>query len=89
MWWGLGAAQWARGERRSPVLLALTFVLALALWRLARARGLAARLEADAEEGWAIRATAGAGSGDEALPASRAVWTAAGAPARWRTGARR
>ena len=90
VWWGLGAVQWARGaERRSPVILVLTLVLALALWRLHRARALAARLESDAEEGWAIRATAGSTSGDEALPGSRALWTAGGAPAPWRIGGRR
>ncbi|HET8541518.1 MAG TPA: hypothetical protein VFL83_16700 [Anaeromyxobacter sp.] len=89
-WWGLVAAQWGRGaEPRTAVAVMLTLVLALGLWRLRRARALAGRLEADAEEGWAIRATAGATSGDEALPASRASWTAGGAPAAWRTGARR
>ncbi len=89
-WWGLGAVQWARGvDRRSPLLAVLTACLAVGLWRLQRARALARRLEADAEEGWAIRATAGATSGDEGLPGSRAAWTAGGAPARWRTGAGR
>jgi hypothetical protein len=89
-WWGLGAVQWTRGaDRRSPLVFVLTATLALGLWRLHRARALAARLEADAEEGWAIRATAGATSGDEGLPGSRAAWTSRGAPARWRLGAGR
>jgi hypothetical protein len=89
-WWGLGAVEWVRGvDRRSPLVAVLTASLALGLWRLHRARALAARLEADAEEGWALRATAGATAGDEALPGSRAAWNARGAPARWRTGAGR
>jgi hypothetical protein len=84
-WWVLGAAQWLSGvERRNPLVLVLTLALAVAGWRLWRARGLAARLDADAEEGWAIRATAGASAGDEGLPSSRLGWTAGGAPVAWR-----
>lgn len=90
LWWAMGVARWAEGaDERTPLVAMLTLVLALGAWRLVRARSLAARLDADAEEGWAIRATAGTTSGDEALPASRAVWTTGGAPARWRTGDQR
>jgi hypothetical protein len=90
-WWALAALRGVArtGPRRRELVLVVTLPLALGAWRLLRARALAARLEADAEEGWAIRATAGATSGDEALPASRAAWTARGAPAPWRLGAGR
>jgi hypothetical protein len=89
-WWALGAVQWLRGaERGNPLVLLLTLALAVAGARLWRSRGLAARLDADAEEGWAIRATAGASAGEEGLPLSRLGWTARGAPAAWRIGRRR
>ncbi len=91
VWWALAALGWSAGHgpRKRDIVVIVTLPLALGAWRLLRARALAARLEADAEEGWAIRATAGATSGEEALPASRAAWTAGGAPARWRLGAPR
>lgn len=84
-YWLLGVGQWARGvDRGNPLPAILTVALAVGLWRLFRARALASRLDADAEEGWAIRATEGASAGDEGLPSSRLGWTARGAPASWR-----
>lgn len=74
----------------SPVTAAL-WVLAAGLgwWRVASARAMAARLRADVREGWVMRATAGTAAGDEMLPASRAAWARAGAPASWRLRRRR
>jgi hypothetical protein len=84
-WWALGAVQALRGAARGrPLLAFLTLVLAAGLWRLVRARSLAGRLQADAEEGWAVRATSGAAAGQEGLPVSRLAWTAKGSPAAWR-----
>lgn len=89
-WWAFGWIQLLRGEEaRRPLVLVLTLALLYAGWRVLRARALAARLEADADEGWAIRATAGERTGDEGLAASRLGWTSKGAPVPWRTARRR
>lgn len=64
--------------------VALAVVLGLDWWRVLRDRRAAARLRADAEEGWAYRGLAGSVEACEVLPASGAFWTSSGAPAAWR-----
>ena len=64
--------------------MALGVVLALHWWRVVRDVRAAARLRADADDGWAYRDAGGEADAREVLPASGAFWTAAGVPAEWR-----
>jgi hypothetical protein len=83
-----GAAASLSSGQSGPRLLAdLAVVPLLALqWvRVVRDRRAAARLRADADDGWAYRGAAAEGDAAvEVLPASRAYWTWGGAPAEWR-----
>jgi hypothetical protein len=88
---GLATGVWLAEEGREAARgsgLLWVVLLGLAWWRAVGARRLAARLRADEHEGWVLRATAGSAAGTEILPASRASWTAHGAPATWRLAAR-
>jgi hypothetical protein len=81
---GLGAWLARRGAPGGGNALLWAAVIALTWWRALGARRLAARLREDEADGWVLRATAGDRAGTEVLPASRARWTARGAPAPWR-----
>lgn len=81
------AASLSSGQSGPRLLVDLAVVPLLALqWvRVLRDRRAAARLRADADDGWAYRgAAAEEDAALEVLPASGAYWTWAGAPAEWR-----
>lgn len=83
-----GAAASLSSGRTGPRLLvdlAVVPLLVLQWIRVLRDRRAAARLRADADDGWAYRgAAAEEDAALEVLPASGAYWTWAGAPAEWR-----
>lgn len=82
----LAAAALSRAPEGRPGLLpavAWLVLLGLGWWRVVRGRTEAARLRADAAEGWVYRAAAEAGR-DEFLPGSGAPWSEDGGPAEWR-----